>query len=291
MRFFLIGITLLITFPLLGQDIIVRITGDTLHVKVESTNDSFVYYKSVDTKNGSVDVISKKEIAEILYKFEDPSAELRRLSNKELRTYELMQFWVAFSGYYLPNSGISDNDFKEYYQKLEWGTGLNAGVNYYFNQQLGIGMMYSKARFKNSVPVSIRNSTISGNLSDDLTLHYLGASVVVRFALGSSNSNFFLGAGPGINYYFNDAEVVYAYNLKANGIGFHVDTAVNLNLGGGLYMPIKLTYMGNTVGDFTLKPQADMPDDIKRELELSLQSSDSFSVTRFSLSAGLLFAF
>lgn len=291
MRFFLIGVVFLIALPLMGQDIIVRITGDTLHVNIESTNDSFVYYRSVNTKRGTVDVISKKEIAEILYKFEDPSAELRRRNNKEARTYELMQFWVALSGYYLPNEGIADNDFKEYYQKLEWGLGFNAGVNFFFNEQLGAGLVYSKSRFKNSVPVSIRNTAISGNLSDDLKLQYIGAGVVVRFGFGSSDSNFLLGAGAGINYYYNEAEVVYAYTLKANGIGFHVDTAINLSLGGGLYLPIKLSYFGNTVDDFTLKPQEGMPDDIRRELEVSLLSSDGFSVTRFSLSTGLLFAF
>lgn len=291
MRFFLIGIISILALPLLGQDIIVRITGDTLHVKIESTNDTFVYYRSVDTKRGTVDVISKKEIAVILYKFEDPSAELRRQNNKEARTYEMMQFWISGSGYYLPNAGIADNDFKEYYQKLEWGIGFNSGVNYFFNEQLGVGVVYSKSRFKNSVPVSIRNSPISGNLSDDLKLQYIGAGGVVRFTFGNSDSNFLLGAGAGINYYYNEAEVVYAYTLKANGIGFHVDTAVNLSLGGGLYIPIKLSYTGNRVGDFSLKPQDGMPDDIKKDLEASLQTSDSFSVTRFSLNAGLLFAF
>lgn len=291
MRFFFVLITFLSILSVSGQDIIVRITGDTLHVKVESTNDSFVYYRSVDTKRGAVDVISRKEIAEILYKFEDPSNSLRRSNMNEARNYERIQFWVAFSGYYQPNLGIADNDFKEYYQKLEWGLGFNLGINYFLNERLGIGLIYSKSRFKNSIPVSILNTSISGNLSDDLKLQYFGTGLVLRFPFGRSESHFLIGAGAGINHYYNEAEVIYAYTLKANGIGIHVDTSLNLSLGGGLYMPIKFSYMGNTVGNFTIKTQDGMPDDIKRDLEKSAQNSDNFSVTRFSLSGGLLFAF
>lgn len=275
----------------MGQDIIIKITGDTLHVKVESTNDTFIYYRSVDTKRGEVDVISRKEVAELLYKYEEPSDALRRMSNKELRTYELMQFSIVFSGYYLPNSGINDNEFKEYYEDLEWGIGFNAGINYFFGPNLGVGLMYSHARFRNSVPVSLRNTSISGNLSDDLKLKYFGAGIVARFAVGDSDSNFLLAAGGGMNYYKNNAEVIYAYSLKANGIGFHVDATMNISLGGGLFLPFKLNYVGNTVGEFSLKTAENMPDDIKNDLELSVQNSDNFSVRRFSLSAGLLFAF
>lgn len=290
MRFFLISIISLLALPLLGQDIIVRITGDTLHVNIESTNESFVYYRSVDTKRGTVDVISKKEIAEILYKFENPSAELRRRNNLEARTYEMMQFWVAFSGYHLPSSEIVDPNFKEYYEKLKWGIGFNTGYNYFFIKQLGVGLIYSNSRFRNSLTLNF-NTGLSGNVSDDLKLQYIGVGVVTRFSFGNSDSNFLLGAGVGMNYYFNEAEVVYAYSLKAKGVGLHVDTTINLSLGGGLYVPLKLSYFGNTVNDFAVMPEADMPNDLKRELEAIVKSSDSFSVTRFSLSAGLLFAF
>src|SRR5690606_39579977 len=203
------------------------------------------------TKRGSVDVISRKEVAEILYRFEDPSAELRRISDRAVRTYELLQFSLSFSGYYMPNASIPDGEFKEYYEELEWGIGLNAGVNYFFNQQLGVGFLSSRARFKNSVPVTLINTGVNGNLSDDLNLHYGGAGLAARFALGNSDSHFILGAGAGMTFYNNDAEIVYAYNLKATGIGFHVDGNLNLSLGGGLYMTFKAAYMGNTVGDFT----------------------------------------
>lgn len=290
MRLLLIGFSLLMSLPLLGQDIIVRITGDTLHVRIESANETFVYYTAAETKRGTVDVISRKEVKEILYRFENPSDQLRKKAAREERDYEFVQFSLAYSLNYLPNASIPEDDFKEYYEELQFGKGFNAGVNFFFNKHLGIGMIYSKSRFKNSIPVILNNS-VTGNLSDDMKLHYGGLGVAARFAFGNSASHLTLSAGAGMNFYNNDAAIVYGYNLKAQGIGIHLDANMNLSLGGGLYIAIRASYIGNTVNDFALETQNGTPADIVEVLEYSAQNSDGFSVSRIAISAGLMLGF
>ena len=50
-----------------SQDLIVRIYGDTLSGKVDKEDARFVYYRTIHTKKGETEIISLKEVAEIIY--------------------------------------------------------------------------------------------------------------------------------------------------------------------------------------------------------------------------------
>ncbi len=290
MRVLLILLTFLVCSVTYGQDIIVRVTGDTIHVNVESSNETFVYYTSASTKRGELDVISRKEIAEILYNVENVKGRQRQVNRREARAYELIQVYLSFQGCFLPNAAIPEGEFKEYYTVLQYGSGFRGGLNFYFNEFIGIGATYSKSSYKNSIPVQLVSTGVQGNLSDDIRIQYLGTGAVFKFNMGEKKTNFTLEAGAGINFFNNDAESVYGYNLKGQGLGIHLSGAFNLNLGGGLYLPLKVGYIGNYVGNLTLKTNTNMPAELKNELEDAIENQN-ISVTRLSLGAGLLFAF
>ena len=291
MRFVLIVFAILICGSLDAQDIIVRITGDTLHVKVDSQNDTFVYYISHDSKRGELDVISRKEIAQVIYNFESPNDQLRRKSNAKLRDYQFIQVYGQFLGYYSKNDEIPKGDLEEYYTDLQYGAGYKVGANYFFTKQIGVGLTYALSKFSNSVPVTYPPTGAYGKLSDNLRINYFGASAEFRFNLGSWDTNFSISVGAGMNYYRNEAKVIYGYELKANDFGFQASGSFNLSLGGGLYLPITLGYIGNTVGNFSLKMDANMPDEFKESLEMSTSEGNSLGVGRIFVGVGLSFAF
>jgi len=291
MRFVLIVLAVLICAKLKAQDIIVRITGDTLHVKVDSQNDTFVYYISSDSKRGEQEVISRREIAQILYNYESQTTKLKRKSNLKKRDYQTLAFYAQFSGYYLPNPDIPDDAFKEYYEELQFGTGYKAGANYFLTKQLGIGITYTIAKFSNSVPVIHPPTSAQGRLSDNLKISYYGANVAFRFDLGYSETNFMLSVGLGLNHYRNDGEIIYGYRTKAQNIGFHATAAFNLSLGGGLFIPVTLGCIGSQVGNISLEVDANMPNEFKESLEVSFSEGNSLSVIRFFAGIGLAFAF
>jgi hypothetical protein len=279
-----------------GQDVIVRITGDSLHVRIQSSNDSFVYYQSAQSHRGEVEVISRKEIAEILYNFEDAGNQLLKVTNREKRDYELIELWFAYGVSFMPNSEIPDGDFKEYYEKLQWGRGFSLGGSYFFNQKIGINAVFSTSTFENSVAVSLSSAGIGGtvaygNLSDDINLKYIGGGLTLRYELVQDVSHFELQVGAGLNYYSNQAELVYGFDLNANGVGFHVNTIGNLSMGGGLYVLVCLSYQGGFVDDISFKPNAAMPQELNRELDGLYSDAEKSTVNRFSLRAGLSFAF
>lgn len=291
MRFVLIILAVLICGSVNAQDIIVRITGDTLHVKVDSQNDTFVYYISPDSKRGEREVISRKEIAQILYNFEKPDGQLKRKANYKTRDYQVIQFYAQFTGYYLPDENIPKGNFKEYYEELQFGTGYKAGGNYFLSKQFGVGLTYSLSKFSNSIPVRDTLSGARGRLSDDVSINYFGASAEFRFDLGESETNFMLSVGAGMNLYHNDAKRIYGYILKAHSVGFHATASLNLSLGGGLYIPITFGYIGNTVGNISLEYADNMPDQLRESLQLSLNDVNSLSVGRLFAGLGLSFAF
>ena len=278
-----------------GQDVIVRITGDSLHVDVESSNDSFVYFRSPQSKRGEIEVMSRKEIAQILYDFEEPSNQLLKVTKREKRDYDFIEAWFIYGLSFMPNSDIPDGDFEEYFQKLQWGRGFNAGANFFFNQKIGINAVYSTSKFDNSVPVSLSSAGVGtvayGNLSDNINLRYIGGGLTLRYELVEDLSNFEFQIGAGVNYYSNQAELVYGFDLDARGVGFHASTAANLGIGGGLSIVICLSYNGGSVDNISFKPDADMPQELSQELNGFYSEAGKFTVNRFALRAGLLFAF
>ncbi len=280
-----------------GQDVIVRITGDSLHVKVQSSNESFVYYQSAQSNRGEVEVISRKEIAEILYNFEDPSSKLLKIAKREKRDYELIELWFAYGVIFMPNSDIPTDDFEEYYSKLQWGEGFSLGGNYFFNQKIGVNAIFSTSNFENSIGVSLSTAGLGattvayGSLSDDINLKYVGGGLTLRYELVKDVSHFELQVGAGVNYYTNQAELVYGFDLNAKGVGFHVKTMGNLSIGGGLYVLLCLSYQGGYVDNISFKPNTGMPQELSRELDGFYSNAENFTINRFSLRGGLLFAF
>lgn len=293
MRFAFLIISVLICGSLSAQDIIVRITGDTLHVKVDSQNDTFVYYVSHDSKRGELEVISRKEVARILYNYEKPNKNFDRKISRKGRDYQILQFYGQYAVYYLPDDNIpdEDSDFEQYYKDLQFGTGYKVGVNYFLNRQFGLGLTYALSKFSNSILVTDTASGAYGKLSDDIRLNYFGLSAEMRFEFGESESDILLSLGAGMNFYRNDAELIYGYNVKAQGLGFHGTLALNLSLGGGLYIPVTLGYMGNTVGNISLDMSPNMPDDYRESLEYGLDQSKKIDVGRFFVGVGLSLAF
>ena len=290
MRVFLILLTFLVCSVACGQDIIIRVTGDTMHVNVDSSNETFLYYTSASTKRGELDIISRKEVAEILYNVENAKGKQRQVNRREARTYELIQVYLSYQGCYLPNSAIPEGEFKDYYTALQYGSGLRGGLNFYFNEFIGVGATYSTSSYKNSVPVQLISTGAQGNLSDDIRIKYFGMGAVFKINMGDKKTNFTAEAGAGMNFFNNEAESVYGYNLKGQGLGIHLSGAFNINLGGGLYLPLKVGYIGNFVGNLSLETSSNMPLELKNDLENAIENQN-ISVSRLSIGVGFLFAF
>lgn len=285
-----------------GQDIIVRISGDTLFVKIDSNNDSFYYYFDNNRKKNDLQVISRKEVAEVIYGFNTDYTPSMRYRAKSGRDYEMIHVGLQYAGYFLDLSSSSDaqSGLKEYYDKLRFGSGLLAYVDVFFNKSFGVGGVYSMSKFHNSALVEVTYHpsdpleppiVMQGDLADNMRFNYYGVGGVFRHRLGDSQSDILITAGIGLHTYQNEGKLIYDYELKGHGLGFHIAGHFNLGLGDGIYLPVSLGYMGRTVQNLSVSYHEEMPDILRMGFEATTTKTAKISVDRIFIGVGLSLSF
>jgi hypothetical protein len=271
-----------------AQDFIITIAGDTLKGKVQQTNDQFVFYRTSKTKRGESDVISRKEVREILYGAYDVSA---RESNDLVkpRRDDAFSVWGGggFSRILESDADISD-DFKDYYDRLKSGYWIGGGVNFFPANELGFGVLYSTASFSNSITVQQTTTGRVGTLADNITLQYIGANLALRLQGAEDWYVIMLNVGPGLSLYRNDAQLFNGYLLQSNALGIHLNGEFGASLGQGMYIGLQLGFKGISHSDYTYTPAADMPADLVEELRSLLDASVPFNV--FRMDVGVTFS-
>lgn len=273
-----------------GQDIIVRITGDTLHVKVDHANDGFIYYQSSQTRRGQIDVISRMEVSSVLYNFETAPADLTKVKKRLDRGYDIFEGWFLYGGYYLPIIYKGSDQFRDYYQKLQFGAGFRGGLQFFLNENIGIGATYSQSHYRNSTAIQNIITGQTGKLQNDMLLQYTGASIVFRIDLQNVQSKVEIFAGIGYTWYSDNAKQIESYVLRGNGFTGNISAAYNISIGQSIYIPIKLAVDGINVHNLRIDLK-DESTDIAKQLHVIVDNTEKEDVTRISASIGLLFSF
>ncbi|MFN2429224.1 MAG: hypothetical protein ABR574_04330 [Cryomorphaceae bacterium] len=288
---FLIGIFLL-DFSTAGnaQDLIVKLNGDSLHVKITGANDQFIYYITPKLKKGKRLVVSRKEVATVLYNYEAEDPQLK--DPVEKRGYEIFQIYGMYMGSrLLQYESLDFGDFSEYDDALRWSSsGLTAGINFFIDEQTGFGLLFSQNYFSNSIDVLDPNSGATGKLSDQITLQYYGANIAYRIPADNNNILFQINGGLGLCTFQNEASVIYRYDVTGSSLGLHLIGMANFSLGYGLYIPVQLGVKGFNIANLSADFPGEIPNDIRNALSNQI-SNQSYSITRLELSVGLMFAF
>ena len=268
------------------QDLIVTIFQDSIHCKVDKTNDSFIYYRTRKTKGNSSDVISRKEVVELIYNFEQGG-------NYKVRERDIFEIYGSFTGTRLLSEIPRNlpNDFSKYLNQLKWGVGYSAGVNILISESAGVGVLISQTNFENSVEVIQVGTGITGTLSDDITLTYLGLGFVYSGASGKDKSFFQLNTGLGYLWYLNEARSIYPFIVRSGSLGGHLCASINFSLGSGIYVPVQLGLKGGTVSSMDVSFPENLPNGARQGITLEVQNNEPIAVFRFELSVGLLISF
>jgi len=271
-----------------GQDLIVTIFNDSIHCKIDQVNDTFVYFRTRKTKRNSSDVISRKEIADLIYNFDQGS-----LRASKQRNYRIISIYGEFTGSRLLSEIPRDlpNEFSEYLNGLKWGLGFSAGVNFMFSESMGLGLTFSQTDFENSVDVMQVGTGVAGTLSDDIRLTYMGLGLVYSGSPGKSKSFFQVNAGLGYLWYLNRGYTIYPFTVKSASLGGHIITSINFDLGSGIYLPVGLGLKGFTSRSMEVSFPEELPDEFREGITREVQNNDPAAVIRLELNIGLLISF
>lgn len=283
-----------ISGSLSAQDYIIRIYGDTIHCKVDNSTDRFVYYRTSDTRRGQQEIMSKKEIDEIVYNV-NPNPREQLKAWKDTRKFNRLELG-ADGGYsrVFNVENVFGTDFDEYYDKLANGTYFHGHLVFNFNENLGLGVAYSHSEYSNKVDVVLimpGNITLTGLLSDDRTIDYYAANLSYRPMEFQSGNRINITLGLGLLRFVSSSQLVYPYRLEARTLGAHLAAAFELSLGGGFYLPLRVGVRGFSLYGIDLEASEDMPDDLRNDLQMIFGQESAINLSRVELGAGLTFTF
>jgi hypothetical protein len=279
-----------------GQDLIIRIYGDTIHCKIDQEDERFVYYRTQSTRRGKTEVISRKEVREILYGL-DTSSEQKIAPKKFDKGYQSFQLSVhAGYSWTLSTDDLYGEEFESVYDEMRGGVFLDARVNYFLNDEVGFGVLYSNSRYQTDtrVPVLVKlpsGTDLIGGLSHDRTLNYYALNIAFRVNY-SPNLNLQLDMGFGLLTFEDQGHFIGDYTLTSSSFGGHFSASFELGLGEGFYLPAVVSVKGFRLSTFQFDPSSEM----NPELALGVQNQfdnlqEGINANRIQFGLGLGFAF
>lgn len=280
-----------------GQDLLVRIYGDTIHCKIDKEDERFVYYRTKNSNRGETEIISRKEVREILYGWEN-STNLKIAPKKIAKEYETIQVSVQ-AGYSLIMTidDLYGDEFESVYEEVREGVFVDVRANYFLSKEVGLGMLYSVSQYNtnSSVPVLVNLPSgvdLVGDLSHDRELKYYALNLAYRLENNKSNMSFQFDLGFGLLAFEDEGEFIDSYQLSSGSLGGHFSAAFKLGLGEGFYLPALISLKGFRLTEFEFNPSAEM----NSELALGLQGlynnlEGGINANRIQFGLGLGFAF
>jgi opacity protein-like surface antigen len=151
--------------------------------------------------------------------------------------------------YRLPNAGTrSDTPYSKYLKALKSGFSLGADVHHFVWPHVGLGLKYNIYKSKSEFNPANR---------DDITIQFVGPSVVYQSPLGQSKTSILAGYAMGYQSYKNNARAAgQNYSLKGNAIGWALSLGLEqklsnhfaLNLSGACYLGTSYEFKKESAG-------------------------------------------
>jgi len=275
-----------------AQDLIITVQNDTIHCKIQDTDDRFVYYITPRTKRHEYELISRREVRELMYDAESADPRVEKHKAPDPNAYEKVQIWggLGLSRLISINSDIPE-DFKDYDNRLRFGVYFQGGANFFVRENLGFGLIYEQSNYSNSVNVINTNTLATGVLSDNIRVQYLGANVAVRLELSDMSSFIQVNGGIGNTRYENNATVIHPLKIVGSGAGGHLDATYHLSMGLGIYILLSVGIKGIAVQNLELEfGDGFTPEEIDAYTAEYLRNP-SLGVGRLELGFGFAIAF
>jgi hypothetical protein len=256
-----------------AQDAIIRIYGDTVFCKIDQEDSRFIYYRTAESHKGETEIISRKEIRTIIYGLSEASISKIKPKKPE-KAFETIQFSVhAGYSWILSADELYGEDFDDFYDDMRGGPFIDARLNYFLTQELGLGLLYSTSRYETDpIGIVVSNPTtgnsFNGELLHNRNINYYALNVGFRSVQASSNINLQLDIGLGILTFEDNGRFISDYRMTDTTLGGHLSGSFRLGLGQGFYLPAFISLKGFRLGNLDIEPS----DEMEEEVEIALKS-------------------
>jgi len=237
-----------------AQDLIVTTQGDSLNVEIVKVTEETILYIYKEGKKVKRVTSPKSDIKSYQYIFFSEERTLEYIFDPNN-----IDFRLAFSGG--PSWGTdgppenANNFFKEYIKKVNSGWSYKVEFNYFIKDRFAIGAVFdqffTKEKINNVFFIdNITNDTITGVLSDDVKISYLGPHFTYHIDTRRDNFTLFFGAGAGPIWYSDDFRRVDEFRATGTTWGYHLSLSTDFILMNNLMMGVEVSGTIGTLRSF-----------------------------------------
>lgn len=270
---------------LFAQDLIVTIYGDSILCKITRITNGNIYFTWKQNNELSSSSFPRSGVKSYQYNFSEAAIiPIEEVAAKRDFKSILISFDGGFS-YTLArlDQGIPA-ELTDYYQDLKSGFNINAGISYYLDETLGIGMKYqcfmTSNYLDNAYVTSPSGSTGYGILSDHLRISFIGPSFNFRTLKGHHPGTYYLNYYAGYAGYRDNAVSINPYKLTGSTIAMGMDAGIDLELAENFAIGFQASFLAGGIRKFKV-------DDGTSVRIINLEKGSYESLYRIDLSVGL----
>lgn len=203
---------------------------------------------------------------------------------------EAPRFRIVVNGGYSYRVGKLPSGFsgetRDYMKKLKSGFNIGADVQYYFNDDWGIGLKYLRFQSSGSgvIPVETPDGRVRANTSDNIGISFYGPTFLGRvYTAKDYSQSLVVGASLGYMRYRDNGKVAaYPVVITGGTIGSGLDVGYDIRIARRLYAGAQISYLAGTLSKYTVEQG-------NQTTTRDLKDDEKENLSHLSISAGLRF--
>jgi hypothetical protein len=268
-----------------SQDLIVTNEGDSLNCKITKVKQDYIYFTFKHKEEIRSTLLPINQVKNYQYNFY-PTAIVPAEKVVGREVYPRIRLALT-GGWGYRIAKLADNvsgDFKQYINDLRSGTQYGGDINYYFSEQVGLGLKYNVYQSKNEIGsiyvVQPNGSTQYGKMSDNIIIDFIGPSISTRLLNEKKKNALLLNLAIGYLGYMDNAVLINNYTFKGNTVGMVWDIGYDVGISENWAIGFQFSYLIGTLTQIQLS-------DGTQTRTIKLEKDEYENLSRIDLSVGL----
>jgi hypothetical protein len=271
-----------------AQDLVITQENDSLNCKITQVKEDNIYFTFLYDGTVRNTLLPVDQMKEYQYNYyQTPEVPLDKIPGQAL--YPRFRASIN-AGWSYRTGKLADNipaDLKNYMKELKSGFHYNLDASYYFTEYLGAGFKYHSFNAQNKINVyatDTNDQTQYGNMSDNITIRFIGPFFSTRFLNADKKNALLLNLGIGYIGYNDEGVLISDYiTLKGSSFGACWEIAYDI----GIAENWALVFQVSSVTGYL--SQVVKSDGIRTET-IKLENRQFEDLTHINLSIGLRFS-
>lgn len=240
-----------------AQDLIVTLEGDSINCRITKIKQNHIFFTYLADSKPVNTLLSMEKVSYYEPDFYEESIQLADVKSYLKRPSLILDINGGYSYRVARIDPSADAFTRDYYEGLKSGLNYGAGLTYYFSETLGAGIKYSSSLYTNSVSnvtVTFNNGMIKyGEVSDDITITFIGPSILTRYYPGNNDDCMTMGASFGYMSYNDDGLVVDPIRITGNTLGMGLDFGYDFSIGPSASLGLRLSFLSGVLREVEIQ--------------------------------------